>query len=535
MELAINLWIWLAAIAPVVVLLILLIKYQLGVATAAPFSLIIAVITSFIIFGAPLDLVAGEIAKGIWNGIAVMAVVIPAIVIFEVTSEAGAFEPFRRGMQKFSPNELLQILTVGWVFASFLQGVTGFGVPVAIVAPLLVGMGVKAFWAVTIPLLGHAWATTFGTLAVAWEALVIQTGITGDLLLTTAFWAAIFTWAMDFVAGISICWFYARGEGIKKGLLAVTLISLLHGGGQLILSQFNQVLANFVMSSLGLVLVYFLGRMKAYAVPYQAKNSQMIDRTLSAGQDEEKSLPLTLHEAFVPYYALTVITLFVLLIPPVKSALSFLVIGFGFPKTSTAYNFVNEAVALYAPINVFTHAGVFLILASTIGFFFFKSKGVIGSNGAINILKRTLDKAAPSTIAVILLICMARVMGGSGQILTLAQGTAAATGEYYAIFSPFIGLLGAFMTSSAMASNILFGNFQLTIAELLNFSAAPLLGAQAGGSSIGNIVCPGNVLLGTTTAGILGREGEILKLVIPIGVGVCLFSGVIVYVYQLFV
>ncbi len=534
MELSINLWIWLAAIAPVVVLLVLLIKYQLGVATAAPFSLIIAVITSFFVFGAPVDLVAGELAKGIWNGIAVMAVVIPAIIIFEVTSEAGAFEPFRRGMQKFSPNELLQILTVGWVFASFLQGVTGFGVPVAIVAPLLVGMGVKAFWAVTIPLLGHAWATTFGTLAVAWEALVLQTGISGDLLLDTALWAAIFTWAMDFVAGISICWFYARGEGLRKGFVAVLCISLLHGGGQLVLSQFNQVLANFVMSSFGLVLAYFLGRFKMYATPYKAQESKLMDRSLSS-EDEEKELPLTLHQAFVPYYALTVITLFVLLIPPVKSALSFLVVGFGFPKTSTAYNFVNEAVPLYAPINVFTHAGVFLLLASAIGFFFFKSKGVIASHGAVNIIKRTLDKAAPSTIAVILLICMARVMGGSGQILTLAQGTAAATGEYYAIFSPFIGLLGAFMTSSAMASNILFGNFQMTIAELLQFSPAPLLGAQAGGSSIGNIVCPGNVLLGTTTAGILGREGEILKLVIPIGIGVCLFSGLIVYAYQMFV
>lgn len=531
MELPINLWTWLAAVAPVAILLALLVKCRWGVAQAAPVSLCIAVLTGLTVFDSSLLVVGGEVAKGIWNGIAVMAVVIPAILIFEVTNEAGAFEPFRRGMQRFTPNELLQVLTVGWVFASFLQGVTGFGVPVAIVAPLLVGMGVRPFWAVTIPLLGHAWATTFGTLAVAWEALVLQAQLSGTPLLHTALWSAIFLWVMDFVSGIAICWFYGRGEGVRKGLLAVSLMSLLHGGGQLVLSQVNQVLCNFLVSSGGLILAWGLGRMRQYSYAYQCDDSPLMDRSVTGGNDD-KELPLTLHEAFLPYYALTVITLFVLLIPPVKKALSFLVVGFSFPETVTGYGFVNPAVELYAPITVFTHAGVFLTVASTIGLLFFMRKGCIKPGGTGRILRQTLEKAAPSTIAVILLIAMARVMGGTGQVLTLAEGTAAATGPYYALFAPFIGLLGAFMTSSAMASNILFGNFQQTMADLLQLQPAMLLGAQAGGASIGNIVCPGNVLLGTTTAGILGQEGEILRKVIPIGLGVCAFCGIVVMLFQ---
>lgn len=526
MELPITFFTWAAAVSPIVILLALLVVRQWGVAEAAPVGLAIALVTGFTVFDGSLPLLAGELAKGIWGGIAVMAVVVPAILIFEVTDEAKAFESFRRGMQKFSPNELLQILTIGWVFASFLQGVTGFGVPVAIVAPLLVGMGVRPFWAVFIPLVGHAWATTFGTLAVAWEALVFQASLSGDLLLSTAVWAALFTWAMDFTAGLVICWVYAGREGLKQGLFAVLALSLLHGGGQMILSQFNQVLCNFLVSSAGLILAYFLGKF-LYAKPYRFQSSKLMDRSVASGEEENAPLPLTLHQAFLPYYTLTGVTLFVLLIPPVKQALSFLKVGLPFPETVTGYGFVNPAVGLYAPITVFTHAGVFLILSSLVGYYFFKSKNVMRPDSAKRIAARTLEKAAPATIAVILLIAMSKTMGGTGQVLVLAQGTAAVTGAYYALFAPFIGVLGAFMTSSAMASNILFGNFQQTMADLLQLNQAALLGAQTGGASIGNVLCPGNVLLGTTTAGILGREGELLKKLIPVGVAVAFFCGVI--------
>jgi L-lactate permease len=425
----------------------------------------------------------------------------------------------------------LQVLTIGWVFASFLQGVTGFGVPVAIVAPLLVGMGVRPFWAVGIPLIGHAWATTFGTLAVAWEALVLQTTLAGELLYTTAIWAGLFTWAMDLTAGLAVCWFYAGRDGLRKGLPAVLAISALHGGGQMILSQYNQVLCNFLVSSAGLILAYVLGK-TLYIKPYRQADSILMDRSVTCEGDGGTPQPLTLHQAFLPYYTLTGITLFVLLIPQVKRALSFLIVGLPFPETVTGYGFVNPSVSLYAPINVFTHAGVFLTVASVIGYYFFKSKNVMRPDSARQILLRTLDKAAPATIAVILLIAMSKVMGGTGQVLVLAQGTAAVTGKYYAIFSPFIGVLGAFMTSSCMASNILFGSFQQTMAELLHLNEAVILGAQTGGGSIGNVLCPGNVLLGTTTAGILGQEGALLKKLIPLGCAVALICGIVTFLFS---
>lgn len=78
-------------------------------------------------------------------------------------NEANAYQVIRNGLKKFLPNELLLVLAIGYVFTSFLQGITGFGVPDAVGAPLLIGIGVNPLWAVVLPLFGESWGNTYGT------------------------------------------------------------------------------------------------------------------------------------------------------------------------------------------------------------------------------------------------------------------------------------------------------------------------------------------------------------------------------------
>jgi lactate permease len=212
MNIPLNLGMWLLAALPIIVLLVLMAGFQWGATKAAPIGFAIALVTGLFFYKADLFLVLIESLKGVWSTLVVLIVVWPAILLFEVVNEAKAFTVFRNGLQKYTPNELVQVIALGWVFMSFLQGITGFGVPVAVGAPLLVGIGVTPIWAVLIPLIGHAWANTFGTLAVAWDALVLQTNLAADpaLLLQTAMWAASFIWVWNFITGIAISWIYGK-------------------------------------------------------------------------------------------------------------------------------------------------------------------------------------------------------------------------------------------------------------------------------------------------------------------------------------
>jgi lactate permease len=97
-----------------------------------------------------------------------------------------------------------------------------------------------------------------------------------------------------------------------------------------------------------------------------------------------------------------------------------------------------------------------------------------------------------------------------------------------------IGILGSFVTSSNLASNILFAEFQQTTSEVLSLYKPSILAAQTAGGAMGNTLAPGNVLLGTTTAGILGKEGQLLAMIIPITLSIAGIIGLILLLINIF-
>ena len=140
-----NLFMWIMACLPIIVLLLLMIKFQWGATEAAPVGLAITIITGIVFYKADIRLLAAESAKGIWSALIILLIVWTAILLYQVADEARAFLVIRNGMRKLLPNELLMVLALGWILESFLQGITGFGVPVAVGAPLLMGIGVVPY------------------------------------------------------------------------------------------------------------------------------------------------------------------------------------------------------------------------------------------------------------------------------------------------------------------------------------------------------------------------------------------------------
>lgn len=529
MTVPVNILMWVAAVLPIILLLVLMVKLNWPAAKAAPVALAVAVAVSLTLYRTDIVTLGLESLKGVWSALVILIVVWPAIIIYEITNEAKAFDALKTGIRKMSRHELIQMMALGWIFPSFLQGITGFGVAVAVGAPLLCGIGVKPLYSVIIVLLGHSWGATFGTLALAWQALITQSGIGGDLIRETALWAGIFIWFYNFVGGACLCWFYGRGRGLREGLPAVLVLSAIQGGGQLILGQVNQTLACFLPTCVALVAVLLMGRTRRFGRAWNLAGSPIMDR--GRAREEESEERLSFNQAFLPYYVLTGVTLFCLLIGPVKTFLEQWQIGFAFPERVTGYGYVTAAVESYSPLAPLTYPGTFLIISCVVGYLYFKKKGCIAPGGLGRILRRAVKKTVPSSIAVVGFIVTSKVMGCSGQVAVLAEGIVSVLGIGYAFFAPIVGLLGAFMTSSNMASNILFAEFQLTTAELLNLSVPAVLGAQTAGGAIGSAICPGNIVLGTSTTGLTGEEGTVLARVLPITVACAAICGAVLFIF----
>lgn len=528
----VTLFMWIMAFMPIIVLLVLMIGFNWPAFKAAVTGLVVTAISSVLFYKANIGLLLVESGKGAWSAMPILLVILTAILMYQVSREAGAFAVIRNGMRSLLPNELLLVLAMGWIFESFLQGITGFGVPVAVGAPLLIGLGVKPLWAVIIPLIGQSWGNTFGTLAAAWDALAMSAGLEAgsQAYMQTAFWTAFFILIWNAVLGFAICWFYGKGKALKKGLPAVLAMTVIQGGGELLLSQINTTLACFLPACASLIVILLLGRTKLYGKEWSIEDSKIMDRTLADEKAEGKTSDMTLLQAFVPYFLLSALALIVLLIKPVNAFLGQFAIGIPFPETQTGYGFVNEAVESFSPLKLFTHASMFLLLASLAGLVYYKKQGWIQEGGVKNVFVKSLMMARNSSIAVLGLVVMSKLMSSTGQTVVLANGIVTVLGNAYVILAPFVGLLGTFMTGSNMSSNILFGNFQQTTAELLNVEASYILGAQSAGASVGSSISPSNIAFGTTTANISGSEGQIMKKILCVAMPVVLVIGVLVYI-----
>lgn len=539
-QLPIDLLHWLLALLPIVVLLVLLVPLRWKAPEAGPMGMFTAAIIALLAFQTPWSTLAVAGARGVWDAIFILYVIWPALLLYRITDRAGAFAALRRGIRQFSRNELFLVLAFGWVFASFLQGIAGFGTPIAVVAPLLVAVGLRPIYAVVVPLIGHAWANMFGTLSVSWLATLQVIDIENQS--ATALETAILLWLVNLAAGFTITWMYGRMAALRHGWPLVLIISLIHGGVQFGLMFWNPILSTFLASTAALIALYPLSNWERYSEPAEgierspmmrSDRGQPDDEESEESNDGEQDEPkpvMNLRMALLPYAVLAVVAVVVLVIDPIEAALEQVQIGLPLPAVSTGFGVTNEAQDPYDPISLLTHPGAFLLVASIVTWLVYRAKGYYKKwakrTEVEGLWSALVDDAVPSSLAVVAFLVMSGILDYSGQIEVLALGISQVSPPLvYAFVANFIGVLGAFMTSSNTASNVLFSPLQETVATAENLSEASIIAAQSAGGAIGNAIAPANVVLGTGTAGIIGCEGAVLRKTIPWAIAVAVVVG----------
>jgi lactate permease len=113
-------------------------------------------------FGSGFELLAYAHLKALLSSLDVLMIIWAAFLFYRVTDEAKAVAQIGEALPHLTADRGMQSLVIGWGFASFLQSVGGFGVPVAVVAPILVGLGFPPITAIIVPSIGSGWAVTFG-------------------------------------------------------------------------------------------------------------------------------------------------------------------------------------------------------------------------------------------------------------------------------------------------------------------------------------------------------------------------------------
>lgn len=479
------------AIIPILMILALMVGLRWGASRAGGAGYLSAFLIGILFFGAGPEVLALAHAKAVFLILDVLLIIWTAFLLFRVVDEAGAIDTLGQALPHLTSDRGMQALIIGWAFAAFLQGVGGFGVPVAVIAPILVGLGFPTLTAVVIPSLGHAWAVTFGSLGSSFNALMAATGLSWQPLAPPA---ALFLG----LAGVGAGWMVAHAEGkwdsVRRLFFPVLIMGGAMGVGQFLAATgglWN--IGGFIGGMVGLVVGFPLARR------FRGQEEK----------DGEVDWP-SLLVALSGYGFLILLTLVVQLIPGVRQALGDFVIGADFPKTETTLGFSVPA-GPGRQIHLFRHAGMILFSASLLSYLIFDFAGWYESGALSRILGGTIQRVITSSVGISSMVLMALVMQHAGMTDALAKGVSAVVGRAFPLLSPWMGALGAFMTGSNTNSNLVFAALQMRTADLLGISVPVILAAQTSGGALGSVIAPTKVIVGASTAGMAGKEGEVMR------------------------
>jgi lactate permease len=535
----------LAALLPLLVVLYLMIGRSWGGSKAGPAGWLTAMVVAVLVFGSGARLLVVAFGRSLLLALFVLYIIWMALLLYHVVNEAGAIQVIGRELPGLAVDRSAQALLLGWVFGSFLQGASGFGVPAAVVAPLLFGLGFAANSAVVIALVGHAWAVTFGSLGSSFFSLMAATGIAGPLLQGPS--AALLGVAC-LLCGAAVLWETGRRKALRRRWATMLVVAVAMAGSQYLLSSAGLwSLAAFGAGLVGLSVMILdlrfglfdvqawgsrLSR-TGHASPAVTDNRQLSREdsfhtadVLTSDKNSKSTNRRALATALVPYALLTIIIVLGQIV--FSEPLSTVTLNIEFPEVATTFGWRTPAGAGRA-ISIFGHAGALLLYTSVLSFMWFRWRGTFRDNSSYKfwpIVRRTARGSVKSTIGIITLIAMAVTMQLAGMTQLLAQALSAGTGAAFPFISPFIGALGAFMTGSNTNSNVVFGQLQLDTANALSFGVAVILAAQTAGGAIGSLFAPAKVIVGTST--VEGADdSRVLARAVAYGVVIIAILGIV--------
>jgi lactate permease len=504
---------WVLAFLPIFVLLSTILLFKWGAPKSGAISWFVAVAIAVAAFGADARLLALANSKGLSLSLYVLLIIWGAVFLYNIVEKIGAVKVIGDAMTKVTEDKLLQCLLMAWCFSSFMQGIAGFGVPVAVVAPIMVVMGFPPAVAAATCLVGHSWAISFGSMGSSYYTIQLVTKIPGEII---GPWMAVLFVVPMVTTGLAVAHIYGGLAAVRRGAPVIVAATVVMGFMCWFMNMLGAAqLATLIPALCGVGTISLMARTRLYRG----------DATAEMLAQRQAAPAMSFNLAFAPYYVLILLSI-TSQIKDIAKIFAPYTWGLDYPAVKTALGFAVNAEKLYSRINILSHPAPLLVAAAVAGFVIFKLTGRWKPGTAIDAAKTTFTQCVPTSIGIITMVMMALIMNDTGMTNLLAQGMAKATGVFFPIFSPFIGVLGAFLTGSNTNSNVMFGALQVETAKVLGISTVIMAAVQSVGGSVGCSIAPSKVLIGTATVGLDGRENEVMNRTLPYCAIIALLVGI---------
>ncbi len=507
----------LAATLPLIVLLIGIPLMMKPAAKVAPVAWLVTVLTAILVFHFPVKVTLLAALQGGLTGLfPIMYIPFGALVVYNVLKVTGWMDKMQGAMASLTIDRRAQALLIAFGFGAFLEGICGFGAPVAIPASILIGLGYNPMMAALVCLVANTGPVPFGSLAIPTVTLAKTTGL--DLMKLSQM-TGRFMAPLAMIMAFATVYAMSKSKGLR-GALGVILVA----GLSFSITEF--LVSNFI----GPDLVSVLGGLACLiATAIYLKSQKHAQPWLFEGDAPVDNAPKEFHfkELFLswlPYLLLAVLVIAVNL-PKTKPL---------FAGAAAGWHWAVLKTQIYNPNKIYAFTwlqtpGTIMLIAGAIAFPFMGIKySVMGEQ-----VGKTFKQMIPSFIAVACILSIAEVMNLTlpiidpktklalvgelatkqiSMVATMANGLIALVSQHvYPLLSPLFGTIGVFLTGSNTSANALFGNLQKLTAQGMGLSDILMASAGSAGASAGKMISPQSIVIAAAAVGLAGKEGLIMR------------------------
>lgn len=514
-------------------------------------------------WGMPLPLTIAAATHGMAYGLwPISWIVVSAVFFYNLTVESGDFDVIRRSLARLTGDRRIQVLLVAFCFGALIEGIAGFGAPVAITAAMLAGLGFEPVTAAVLALIANTAPVAFGSLGIPVTTLggLLAPILGSDVQATTRALSAMVGRQLPFFSLLIPAYLVTLFAGWRRMLEvwpAVLTAGLTFALGQFAISNFvGPELTDTLAAMISLASVALLLKVWRPATEF---TGGAVARTGDAPADPRRRVV----RAYATY-GILVATVLVgqsgnfagmsKVRPPANltallrcgqggntlcpdpwigapasvnpQALRFPVWEFSWPgayrmEGGKPVALVQREVPVAATsspypltfrLDFVAAAGTLVFFAALLAFVPMLVCGVSPSALA-RVFGQTLRQLRLPVITIAFILSIATVMNYSGMTSSMALALAR-TGWWFPFFSAWLGMIGVFLTGSDTSSNTLFGPLQATTAQVAGLNPILMGATNSSAGVMGKMISPQNLSVGAAGVGAVGREGEILARVI---------------------
>jgi L-lactate permease len=152
---------------PLYVLFVMLAILRLPAWLCALAAMLTSAALAWVVWGMPFGITFATATEGMAFGLwPISWIVLNAVFFHNLTVASGDFDVIKRSLTRLTTDRRLQTLLIAFSFGALLEGIAGFGAPVAITASILASLGFEPVTAAVLALLANTAPVAYGSIGI---------------------------------------------------------------------------------------------------------------------------------------------------------------------------------------------------------------------------------------------------------------------------------------------------------------------------------------------------------------------------------